>query len=405
MRRDLYKTRCNRSILIVVLLLFYVLQGYANDKISIASIDSISLVHFNNGNWDELIKTAMVAQKNKVDFKWLHQRVGYAYFMKKQYYKSMQHYEQALVYDAEDEITHLYLYYNGLNTGRTAYARFHAETLSDATKTYIEQKGFRLLDAVDLEYSYKIPQSVVTSESLSIHDATYKRFGLNSQLGYKFNLYQSYSDFNQGTDTTHTRQNEYFILFGWNPAAKTNISLGYHYVGSRFVQNPDTFFYPGNVIYGKITQQINRFDIGLSGATFNNEWLDSKQLGVHLGISFAGNNNIRLTSSYYRIYETGWDYSYERNVFKQTAGIMLFNRLWTEAYVNLGNLNHFIDNNGLYLYNSLDPTTFRSGMSAFWYVAKPLTLYLNYTYDTKLIVVKDLLYKQHSITGGIIWKI
>ena len=390
--------------IIVVLLLFYTLHGHANDKISIASIDSLSLIQFNNGEWDELINTGKLASKYDIDFKWLQQRIGYAYFMKKKYYKSMQHYENALVFDTDDEITHLYLYYNGLNTGRTAYARFHAEKLSNATIAYIEQKQFRLLDAVDLEYSYKIPQSI-TSDSLRIHDATYKRFGLNSQIGYKFNLYQSYSDFNQSTDSSETRQNEYYVLLGWNPTAKTNISIGYHYVGSSIVLNPDTFFYPGNIFYGKITQQINRFDVALSGATFNNEWIDSKQLGVHLGISFAGNNNIGLTSSYYRVFETGWDYSYERNVFKQTAGIMLFKRLWTEAYVNLGNLNHFIDNNGLYLYNSLDPTTFRTGMSAFWYVSKPLTLYLNYTYDTKQIVVKDLLYNQHSITGGIIWKI
>ena len=84
---------------------------------------------------------------------------------------------------------------------------------------------------------------------------------------------------------------------------------------------------------------------------------------------------------------------------------MLFNRLWTEAYVNLGNLNQFIDNNGLYFYNSLDPTTFRTGISGFWYVCKPLTIYLNYNYDTKKIFTDNLFYNQHSITGGLIWKI
>ncbi|MDD2285318.1 MAG: hypothetical protein PHQ11_07970 [Paludibacter sp.] len=399
MRKKSSDIGINISQTIVVLLLFYTLQGHANDKISITSIDSLSLSQFNNRDWDKLIATGKLAQKHNIDFKWLQQRVGYAYFVKKQYYKSMQHYEKALTYDLTDEISHLYLYYIGLNTGRTAFARFHAAALSDATSAYLDLKQYKLLDAVDLEYSYKIPEYTAT------HDATYKRFGLNSEIGYKFNLYQSYSDFNQHTDTTQIRQHEYFVLLGWNVSAKTNISIGYHYVGSRVILSTDKSFYPGNIFFSKITQQVNRFDLSLSGATFNNEWINSKQLGVHLGISFAGKNNIGLTSSYYRILESGLDYSYGRNVFKQTAGIMLFNRLWTEACVNFGNLNQFIDNNGLYFYNSLDPTTFRTGISGFWYVFKPLTVYLNYTFDTKQIIINRTSYHQHSITGGIIWKI
>lgn len=388
-----------KSVRIIVLLLFFFsLLGYANNQVSVESIDSLSYAQFNAGDWDGLIETAKLAEKNNIDFKWLQQRVGYAYFVKKQYYKSMRHYEKALDYD-DDEISRLYLYYNGVYTGRTAFARFQASQLSEITLKEVNEKQYRLIDAVDLEYSYKMP------DNPSTHQAHYKRIGLNSQLGYKLNLYQSFSNFNQSTDTTQTRQNEYFVLLGWNPAAKTNISIGYHYVGSKVVYGADTFNYPGNILYGKITQQLNRFDLALSGASFKNEWLDSKQLGVHLGVNFAGRNNINLSSSYYRIVETGLDYSYGRNVFKQTAGIMLFNRMWTEAYVNVGNLNQFIDNNGLYFYNSLDPTTFRTGISGFWYLCKPLTIYLNYNYDTKKIFTDNLFYNQHSITGGLIWKI
>ena len=390
-----------KSVRIIVLLLFfYSLLSYANNQVSVVSIDSLSYAQFNAGDWDGLIETAELAEKNNIDFKWLQQRVGYAYFVKKQYYKSMRHYEKALDYDDDDdEISRLYLYYNGLYTGRTAFARFQASQLSEITLTEVSEKQYRLIDAVDLEYSYKMPDHPAT------HQGHYKRLGLNSQLGFKLNIYQSFSTFNQNTDTTQTRQNEYFVLLGWNPVAKTNISIGYHYVGSKVVYGADTFNYPGNIFYGKITRQLNRFDLAVSGASFKNDWLDSKQLGVHLGVNFAGSNNINLTSSYYRIIETGLDYSYGRNVFKQTAGIMLFNKLWTEAYVNLGNLNQFIDNNGLYFYNSLDPTTFRTGISGFWYVCKPLTIYLNYNYDTKKIFTDNLFYNQHSITGGLIWKI
>ena len=285
----------------MLLLLFCTLLSYANNQVSVESIDSLSYTQFNAGDWDGLIETAELAEKNNIDFKWLQQRVGYAYFVKKQYYKSMRHYEKALDYDAADEISRLYLYYNGLNTGRTAFARFQASQLSEITLKEVNEKQYRLIDAVDLEYSYKMPDHPATNQ------AHYKRTGLNSQIGYKLNLYQSFSNFNQSTDTTQTRQNEYFVLLGWNPAAKTNISIGYHYVDSKIDLSqetlyPGTYLYPGNIFYGKITQQLNRFDLALSGASFKNEWLDSKQLGVHLGVNFAGSNYINLTSSYYRIY-------------------------------------------------------------------------------------------------------
>lgn len=387
-------------LFIVVLLISKPLSGYAEEKITQAYIDSVSLYHYQQGNWDELILTGKLAKNNNISFKWLQQRVGFAFFNKKQYYKSMQHYENALAFDKNDEITHLYLYYNGINTGAIAYARYHAGKLSEASRVYIEQPKFKLIDAVDLEFSYKIP------DTTAISDAIYKRGGLNSSIGYQLNLYQTYSSFSQSTDTTQTKQNEYFALIGWNPTAKTNVSLGYHYVGTTVKKKSDSYIYRGNIIYGKISHKLNRIDISVSGANFNNDWIDTKQLGLHLGIGFSGANNIYLSSAFYRILETGSDsITYGRYIFKQTAGILLFQRLWTEASVNFGNLNHFIDSNGMYIYNSLDPTTFRTGLSLFGYVSKPLTVYLNYTFDEKLVVSSNQQYNQHSITGGIIWKI
>lgn len=384
----------------VALLMNMSSSAYANTGITQAYIDSVSFHYFQLGNWDEVIQTGKLAKENDINFKWLQQRIGYAYFNKKQYYKSMQHYEKALAFDNKDEITRLYLYYIGINTGSTAYARYQAGKLSDASRTYIDQKEIKLFDAIDLEFNYKNP------DTSAINNAFYQRIGLNTLFGYQFSLYQTLSNFSQSTDTTATKQKEYFALISWNPAARTNLSLGYHYVGTKVNdQYSNTYLYPGHMIYGAISQKVNRFDLTVSGANFNNDWIDTKQYGLQLGVGFAGGNNIYLTSSYFKIYETSYNNTLSRNIFKQTAGIMLFDRLWTEASINFGNLNHFIDNNGMYLYNSLDPTTFRTGLSVFGYVSKPLTLYLNYTFDNKFIVTSQQQYNQHSITGGIIWKI
>lgn len=84
---------------------------------------------------------------------------------------------------------------------------------------------------------------------------------------------------------------------------------------------------------------------------------------------------------------------------------MLFDKIWTEASVNVGNLDNFVDLDGLYIYNSLDRSTFRSGLSTYWYINKHWTFYLNYTYDTKNIVLYNEFYTQQSITGGLLWKL
>ncbi|HET7732348.1 MAG TPA: hypothetical protein VFK73_00820, partial [Paludibacter sp.] len=89
----------------------------------------------------------------------------------------------------------------------------------------------------------------------------------------------------------------------------------------------------------------------------------------------------------------------------QTASALLFKKLGVEGNITWGNLNNFSDNNGLYIYNSLDPTTFRTGLTAYWYLLPKISLFGNYTYDTKLIEESNTNYNQHSFSGGIIWKI
>lgn len=387
-----------KTLLLFLITISFQLQ--AQEQVESASIDSISYAQYMEGDWDGLIATGKLAAEAGIDFKWLQQRLGYAYFIKKQYYRSMQHYENALKYDQGDMLTHLYLYYNGIYTGDAAYARYHASRLSPEYLESTGQKAFRILDAIDVEYSYKI------AKYESRENAHYRRFGLSSWLGWGLNLYQTLTDYKQTTDyTTLNSQNEYFGLLNWNIKGNSNLSAAYHYVGTRVVQDPDTFFTPGHMFFLKAHHKFNRFDLSLTGAQFSNEWINSFQTGLHAGVGFAGTHNAYFKSSLYRIWETGLDYDYSRFVFRQTAGISPWKYLWTEASVTLGNLYHFIDDNGLYIYNSLDATTFRAGMSVFGFVSKNLTLYANYSYDEKYTYLWGNPYTQHSITGGIIWKI
>ena len=172
---------------------------------------------------------------------------------------------------------------------------------------------------------------------------------------------------------------------------------GYHYINTKV----DSIDYKSQLFLGKAVFRVNRFDFGLSYSTYKTDFGSTKQLGVQFGALLPDKQNIYLSSALYHLSDSvssEW-------VFNQSAGALVTKKLWLEGNITLGNLKNFVDLNGLYVYNSLDPTTFRTGLSLYYYLNKRITLYSNYTFSEKYIIDYDLNYTQHSITGGIIWKI
>ncbi len=381
-----------RKILIILL----ITSTTASAQISLEKVDSISYAQFQNGDWDNLILTAQEAFANNIDFKYLRQRTGYAYFVKGKYYKAMHHYEKSLSFDPYDEISHLYIYYSGLYTGNETYALYHASKLPDKTKESIGLKSIKLIDAIDAEYNKKINDNTLRS------NPDYLRIGVSSQLGYRLKLYQSVSRYSQTFENTYySVQNEYYALLGYSLTDKMNLKLGYHSVKTNVDSAGYVYEIPGKMFCGKIQFDISRFDVGISTSFFNDGYETTVQNGIEAGVTLPGKHFTYLKTSLYNINEN----NNNRFILSQSAGMLFSKKFWAEANVTFGNLNNYVSAEGLYLYNSYDQTTFRTGASMFWYVNKNLTLFSNYTYDKKLVVSDLSNYNQNSITGGIIWKL
>lgn len=381
-----------RKILIILLIASLTASAQNNFE----KVDSISYAQFQNGDWDNLILTAQEALANKIDFKHLRQRAGYAHFSKGEYYKAMYQYEKSLTFDPHDDISHLYLYYSGLNTGNKTYALYHASKLSSETKESIGLKSFKIIDAIDTEYNKKLNDNDLRS------NPDYMRIGLNTQLTYRLQLYQSVSRYSQTfSNLYYSIQNEYFASLGLTLSDRTNLKLGYHAVSTSIDSAGFVSKTPANMFYGKLKFNINRFDLGISSSVFKNSFVTSVQSGIEAGVTLSGKHFPYLKTSLYNMKE----YNDNRLIFSQTAGMLFAKKFWVEASATLGNLNNYVDAEGLYLYNSFDQTTFRTGGSLFWYANKHLTIFGNYTYDKKLVVSDESIYNQNSITGGIIWKL
>jgi len=400
---------------IIAAFLFFPLTVLSQEKLDVQFVDSLTYQYYRNGEWNKVIELGKKALKQGLDFKYLQQRLGYAYFQKSDYYEAIRYYEHALSFDPLDEGSNLYLYYSGLNIGDKALARHYAGKLSEDLQEQIGEDFIKPVNAIDFEYNYKWDSEVTRS------DPNYVRIGLNSQLGYAVNLYQTISTYTQSKSDADQyndyrsaiRQNEYYVLLSTCLNPKISFDLGYHYLNAKYdtetwdltldemTEHTDTLKYPGHLFFGDVRYNWYRFNFGLSASLFDTDWNKTKQAGLHLGIALPGKYNIYVKNSVYFLKD---DY-YNWIVSKHSIGMLLFKKFWLEGEQTFGNLTNFADLNGMYLYNSFDSTLSRSGLSLFWYADKRFTLFTNFTLDKKQNYYLLNYYQQKSISGGIIWKL
>lgn len=377
--------------LIIIILLLASAMVNAQDTLTYQSVDSITLHGYLVGDWDKILETGNLAITQNIDFKRLRQRMGYAWFAKANYFASQKQYEKALVFDEFDPDTREYLYYCGLNTGNIAYARFHAKKLSPEAKSRVGIHAFNPVASIDLEYNYKYNNSNTRS------NPSYFRAGLYSQTGYRLSIYQSASNYKQTVDSVLIKQPDYFALVNWTVTSHTSLIAAYH----RLNTSLDGYKYPGNLVFASLTTRLNRFTLGLNGSYFKYDVGVFKQAGIQAGIVLPGKSNF-----YFNTYLSGLiEENSSRLIFAQYAGARIFKKVWAEANITLGNIQNYNDHNALYIYNSIDPTLFRTGLSLFWNLNKNVTLYGNYLYDTKQVEQTTNQYIQQSFLGGIIWKL
>lgn len=397
------------------LVLIWPLLVLAQQSLTLPQVDSLTYQYYMAGDWDNLISVGKSAIKNDIDFKYLQQRLGYAYFLKGDFYEAMRYYENAKTFDKNDETTNLYLYYSGINLGEYAYARHFAAKLPEETRLYLKEKSFKVLSAVDFEYNHKWNSETNRS------DPNYMRLGLNTQLGFGLNLYQAVSKYNQNTTYTDIyneyrydiRQDEYYALLSKSFGPNLGLDIGYHYLNTKIAYETwdmslnektdfaDSLRYKGNLYFGNLHYKWYRFNLGITASLFDTEFNDTKQFGIHLGAGLPGKHNIYIKNSVYFLSD---DY-YNWVVSSHSAGLLLLKKFWFEAKADFGNLTNFTDMNGMYIYNSIDPTLSRYGLSVFWYTNSHLNFFTNFTVDNKQNY--DLLnnYTQNSLSLGIIWKL
>jgi hypothetical protein len=353
-----------------------------------------------NKEWDKLISTGSEAVDSGIDYKYLRQRLGVAYYAKGDYILSRKHFKKAESFDSYDQFNKINLYFTYLNTIQNDYSWFYASKLSDNLRKDNDIKKFRLIESVDLEYNFKYAATSLRG------NPQYVRAGIASRPFLRLGIYQMAAVYDQdisvirgsGHRVINNRQSEYYALLKLNLSPSFILKSAYHYFDINYstTQTRNDFGLLG------LSACFNRYNLDGSVSLLNTGQGYVNQYTIGAGLTFTGRHQAYLVSSFSLV-----DLSESDNlIFTQRAGIQVNGKLWFEGNATFGNLTDFNDFDGLYLYNSVDATVFKSGITSFFRAGKKITFWANYTYEKKeYYELGSNYYNQFSYLIGIKWNL
>jgi hypothetical protein len=381
----------------ILLLLLFPVAAFSQD---FPATDSITYKLYLSGDWEELIITGNKALDSGIDYKFLRQRLGVAYFSLGKYHDAASQFSAALKFDSYDQFTLEYLYYTDLNNGKESYTGVLSNRMIPEVQRRLRITRFQALKSIETEFSYKISETRLRSNS------QYYRLGISSKLSRRLELFQSFSYFNQMLIYQETeyenkfrlKQPEYYLSLGWNTSKSLILRSSYHLLNT----NTDGTDFHGKLFRIDVLPNFNRFIFETNASYLNSGIYNQYQLGITGGYVFPVRSDLYLKASASLVLREG-STSF---VYNTVAGLRLWKDAWLEQTTTFGKMEGYNDYNGLYVYNNYDPVVFRSGSNFIWYLGRKAALWVSFAWEKKQYFEDDsFLYHQFSYLGGIKWKI
>ena len=384
-------------IIILLLILSYPATGQKN--LNFQSVDTLSYNYYTKGDWENLIYLGNLAVKEGIDYKYLRQRIGYAYFIYGDYIRSVRNFERALQYDSYDPYTLGYLYYSNLDLLRVETAGYYSSRMTPDQRKAYQIKPTKIVESIDLELSTKI-----TSTSLR-SNPNYFRFGLNSRPLQRLSLYQSVSVYNQqGTIQNpaqqfpfHIRQFGYYGLIRYALFSHWNIKAAYHFIYSDF-SSSITY---SNLGYAVLSANFDILSLSIDASAIHNGEYITKQGGLKAGLTIPGNKNLSFTGGISVLNQQDTS----RLIYSGSVGISLNKKIHMIADITYGYQNYYNDFDAMYVYNSIDPSIFRTGLTTYFLTKNRITIWINIGFERKeYFENNNYNYNQISLSGGVQWR-
>lgn len=390
----------SKSKYLIFIMIFISLVSGAQEKQDFPAVDTLTYKYYLSGEWDELIRSGEKAIRAGLDYKFLRQRLGYAWFIKGNYFRAKRNFEKALELDSFDQFSLEYAYHSFVNTGKSVFAGPLERNLEPALRKSLSLKDYDIVESLDLELNYKFSDSPIRA------DGFYYRFGIGTKLNPRISLYQSFSRYAQTINTDLSgaaaefmvRQPEYYALVNWGVSGNILLKTSYHYFHSMTGYS----LLSGNVFHIAIEPDLNRFIFEGSSSLTGTRKGRLYQAGFQTGYVFPGSLNFYIKES------ASWviDRDGSEFIHNPRAGLQPLKNAWIEGSATIGKMSGYNDFNGLYVYNSYDPIRLRAGGSFFYYFRKNVLFWVNFTLEKKEYFEQNSYHYYHySYLGGIRWKL
>lgn len=376
----------------LILILLYGLKMSGQQPMNFRYADSLTYSQYTEGNWNGLIRTGREAIRSGHDYYYMRMRMGIAFFENKNYALAQHHFRKALGFSENDQIAQEYIFYSSLLSGRTFQAwaktssffpqnrdRIVRESrikrnnltiesfVSDAnTGMIIEDPGSWFANP---EPGSQIATSLFLNNSVSMSHMAGRN--ISYYHVYTNMIKENYLHYYDGTYYTHLYpqrviQNQYYGAISLFSSSGWIFSPSFHFLTTSYPivyisntgMNPrvETYKTTTNGFYAgmALTRSSGYLSAGIEGgySDFNNI---KKMQGTLNAVFYpAGNSRFYIGGKISVIKSPGSIRSETGYVEGAMAGFSIAGKVWFEFSGLIGDLDHYAENNGLYIYNSTD---------------------------------------------------
>ncbi|MBK6937313.1 MAG: tetratricopeptide repeat protein [Chitinophagaceae bacterium] len=382
-----------------MLLFLAELNVIAQNDFSFTRVDSLSYSLYEKTDWRGLLRYGKEAIANRQDFLLLRLRLGYAAFMLKNYSESIKHYEAALKEDSYNSTAHYFIYWSRINLNQSEIAMAEVKFLTSGVLPENKYKPFALSGA-EVELSFKQPDSASRGKPI------YARIGLGNRFSHSFHMQQSLATFQQtlneplftavsNNNKINIGQVEYYNRMTININRRLQFKVAYHYLHTPF----NNFTYQNHLLMTGVKYNGSYFDVQADAVFGRLTDTSTSQYNLQLGLYPLGNLDFYSYSTASMRQRQGSAFN-----FRQVLGAKMLKNTWLEGNITLGRFQNLAENDAIYVYNSVDPTKMKAGITGYLMFGGKTIAQLGYTFEQRQLFGTTTTYNQHSITGGLSWK-
>ncbi len=355
---------------------------------------------FNSSKWGEFISFADSICKFGIPYPSIYYRQGIANFCLGNYSEALNSFDNLSEMNSDYKEAQYYTYLCNLFLKRNEISNSIG---FPGREDSLKRNSFQPVSFVEAEHSYKF------SSSFLRHPAYYSRIGISSDIASWLTLRQSFVVFNQeivlpfSINTSPYYEDkpipinliEYHGIMNFSIPSGWTLSTAYHHLSLKF----DTTKNKSNLYYFSLKKYFNYWDAGIDYAfgVLNND--NIYQYAVEGRIFPLGNLNL-----YYGIRLSNLKQK-SANYFNHahTLGFKVFKNFWFESSAIFGKIHNYIENENLYVYNSLDASDYKVTSTLIYSFTPNFVFQAGYSYEPKQIEYLKINYLQHSLNGEIKW--